>query len=71
MELIDSAHEPTIMRLTPQLVPILAHVMGPPEHQLQDETRHQLVQLVKFIYEKQASLIQPYRALIAAMQEEE
>ena len=59
------------MSLTPRLVPILAHVMSPPEEQLQDETRHQLVQLVKFIYEKQASLIQPYQSLMAAMQEEE
>ncbi|KAF2679788.1 ARM repeat-containing protein [Lentithecium fluviatile CBS 122367] len=43
------ANEATVQQLTPRLMPIFEKVLGPPEEQLQDETRQQLVQLVKYL----------------------
>lgn len=45
----DQANEPTIQQLTPQLMTIFEKVLGPPEEQLEDETRSQLVELVKYL----------------------
>ncbi|KAF2423420.1 ARM repeat-containing protein [Tothia fuscella] len=42
-------NNPAMRSLTPQMEPILQQVMGPPEEQLDDETREQLVQLVEFL----------------------
>ncbi|KAF2463063.1 ARM repeat-containing protein [Lindgomyces ingoldianus] len=44
------ANEPTIQQLTPQLMAIFEKVLGPPEEQLEDETRTQLVELVKYLH---------------------
>ena len=68
MSFSDSAGEPTIVGLTPRLIPVVAKVMGPPETQLQATTRTQLTQLVKYVYQKQSSLIQPYPVLLQAIQ---
>lgn len=38
-----------MQRLTPRLMPIFQKVLGPPEDQLLDETRAQLVELVKYL----------------------
>ncbi|KAF2117365.1 armadillo-type protein [Lophiotrema nucula] len=43
------ANEPTVQQLTPQLMPVFEKVLGPPEEQLEDETRAQLVELVKYV----------------------
>ncbi|KAF2199574.1 ARM repeat-containing protein [Delitschia confertaspora ATCC 74209] len=43
------ANEPTVQQLTPTLMPIFEKVLSPPEEQLEDETRSQLVELVKYI----------------------
>jgi hypothetical protein len=43
------ANHPTIMRLTPSLMLVFEKVLGPPEEQLEDETRAQLVELVKYL----------------------
>lgn len=56
----------TIQGLTPQLLPALNHVMGPPEEQLNDETRGQLVELAKYIQSKQSSALQGFTHLQAA-----
>ena len=45
----DQANEPTIQQATPTLMPIFEQVLGPPEDQLEDETRAQLVELVKYL----------------------
>ncbi|MCJ1282366.1 hypothetical protein MMC26_001689 [Xylographa opegraphella] len=58
-----SSGNDTMLGLTPQLLPIVAHVMGPPEAQLTTTTREQLVQLVKFVYQNQPALIQQYPVL--------
>lgn len=38
-----------MMSQTPQLLPILQQVLGPPEEQLDDETRSKVVQLVQYL----------------------
>jgi len=43
------ANDPTIMQLTPSLMPVFEKVLGPPEEQLEDETRAQLLELVKYL----------------------
>ena len=48
--LIDSANEPIIVSLTPQLLPILSSILSPPEEQLNDKTRDQVIQMVKYIF---------------------
>ena len=37
------------MQLTPSLMLVFEKVLGPPEEQLEDETRAQLVELVKYL----------------------
>ncbi|KAF2870215.1 armadillo-type protein [Massariosphaeria phaeospora] len=43
------ANEPTVQQLTPTLMPIFEQVLGPPEEQLHEETRSQLIELVKYL----------------------
>ena len=62
---LDSASNPTILRLTPQFLPVLAHVLSPPKEQLKDKTRVQLVQLVKFVASKQPEMVREYDVLRA------
>ena len=42
-------NEPTIQQLTPALMGVFEKVLGPPEEQLEDETRSQLVELVQYV----------------------
>ncbi|KAL8925309.1 MAG: hypothetical protein Q9208_003599 [Pyrenodesmia sp. 3 TL-2023] len=62
-----SAGEPTILGLTPQLLPVLEKVLGEPENQLNDETREQVVQMVKFIHGKEPQMVGKYAGLVAAV----
>lgn len=43
------ANDPTVQQLTPQLMPIFEKVLSPPEEQLEEETRSQLVELVQYL----------------------
>ncbi|KAF2279776.1 ARM repeat-containing protein [Westerdykella ornata] len=43
------AQEPTVQQLTPRLMPVFEKVLSPPEDQLEDETRAQLLELVKYL----------------------
>lgn len=63
----DSAAEPTIISLTPQLVPVFAQVLGPPEDQLKDETREQLIELVRFVHSKRPELVERHEGLMALL----
>ena len=63
----DSKGEPTIINLTPKIVPILAQVMGPPADQLKEEVREQLTQLIRFLHEKQPALIRAHESLQAVL----
>jgi hypothetical protein len=54
---------PTIMALTPQLIPVFAAVLGEPAEQLEPDTRSRIVAVVKFIHGKDASLIQGNQVL--------
>lgn len=47
----------TIINLTPQLIPIFASILGEPSEQLENDTRSKVVEVVKFIHGKNASLI--------------
>lgn len=59
----DSASEPTILSLTPQLLPILNHVLSPPDEQLGDTTRSQLVEMVKYVHGKYPQEVRKYERL--------
>jgi len=48
----DRNHDSTIQGLTQQLVPVFQKVLGPPEEQLDDETREQVVELVKYLQQQ-------------------
>ncbi|KAL8946125.1 MAG: hypothetical protein Q9222_007434, partial [Ikaeria aurantiellina] len=63
-----SQGEPTILSLTPQLLPVLEQVLGPPEEQLDEGTREQVVEMVRFIYGKQAQLVKGYPGLMGVVQ---
>ena len=60
---VDSSGNPTILNLTPQLLPILDKVLSPPEDQVKDSTRAQLVQMVKFIASKHPREISGFERL--------
>lgn len=45
----DQKQDPTVQQLTPQLMPIFEKVLSPPEEQLEEETRSQLVELVQYL----------------------
>ncbi|KAI4182894.1 MAG: hypothetical protein L6R41_005718 [Letrouitia leprolyta] len=62
-----SEGEPTILSLTPQLLPIVEKVLGPPTTQLDDETREQVVEMVKFIHSKQPQMVQKYAGLMSVL----
>ncbi|KAL8832945.1 MAG: hypothetical protein Q9170_004648, partial [Blastenia crenularia] len=62
-----SAGEPTILGLTPQLLPILEKVLGPPEEQLNEKTREQVVEMVKFIHSKQPQMVGKYSGLVGVV----
>ncbi|MDI1489575.1 MAG: hypothetical protein OHK93_000772 [Ramalina farinacea] len=56
--------EPTLISLTPQLLPILAEVLAPePKDQLKEETRGKLVQLVGFLAGKDRKEVGKYEVL--------
>jgi hypothetical protein len=52
IESLDQNGNSVIQQLTPQVAPVIQKVLGPPEEQLDDETREQLVQLVKWLQTK-------------------
>jgi importin-4 len=47
--------DPTIMALTPKLIPAIKAVLGEPEEQLNDETREQVQQLAMFLQQNMTS----------------
>lgn len=59
----DSSSEPTILSLTPQLLHVLNQVMAPPYDQLNDATREQLIQLVRFVHGKHPTLLDEHETL--------
>ncbi|KAL9022860.1 MAG: hypothetical protein Q9196_007499, partial [Gyalolechia fulgens] len=62
-----SEGQPTILSLTPQLLPILEMVLGPPVTQLDDKTREQVVEMVKFIHSKKPEMVRGYTGLMRAV----
>ncbi|KAF8471306.1 putative importin beta-4 subunit [Kalaharituber pfeilii] len=58
------ASNPNVFVMTQQLVAIFSQVLSPPEEQLKPETRAQLIELIKFIYGKDQSVLANYRNLV-------
>lgn len=56
----------TIQGLTPQVLPVLNHVMGEPKEQLNDETRHSIALLAKYINSENAGALSGHANLMAA-----
>jgi importin-4 len=48
----DRTNNPLIQQLTPQVAPAIQKVLGPPEEQLDQETRLQLTELVQYLSQK-------------------
>ena len=62
----DQQSNPTMISLTPSLLPILAEVMAPtPPGQLTDATRENLTELVQFLATKQPAEVRKYEGLAA------
>ncbi|KAI9894381.1 MAG: Aminopeptidase 2 mitochondrial [Vezdaea aestivalis] len=58
----------TVIGLSEQIVPAVAKVLSPPDKQLSTETRSSVVQLVKFLHQKQPALLANDPVLIQAAQ---
>jgi hypothetical protein len=59
----DLQEHPIIIGLTPKLLPVFNSVLGDPLEQLDLETRQKLIQTVKFIQSKNASLLNGHEVL--------
>ena len=59
----DQAKNSTIQSLTPQIIRALASVLAPPEDQLSEARRTEVVQLVKYLHQQQPGLLQEYPGL--------
>lgn len=57
------AKNSTIQSLTPQIIRALASVLAPPEDQLSEARRTEVVQLVKYLHQQQPGLLQEYPGL--------
>lgn len=57
----------TIIELTPKLIPVFASVLSEPAEQLDDPTREKVIAIVKFIGEKNPSLVRGNEKLMAAL----
>ncbi|KAI9790991.1 MAG: hypothetical protein M1816_004558 [Peltula sp. TS41687] len=55
---------PAVRGQTARLVPILAQVLSPPMEQLVDQTRSEVVMLVKYLHKQQPALIQDKKVLM-------
>jgi hypothetical protein len=63
----DQHENPIILGLTPKLIPVFATVLGEPTEQLDLETRHKLIQTVKFIHSKNPALINGNETLMVCV----
>lgn len=65
LQTTDQGGNQTVGGLTTQFVPIIASVLSPPGEQLSPETRQNLTELVRFLYEQDENLIRGYDNLMA------
>ena len=61
---LDKNSNQTIFGMTQQFLPIIAAVLSPPEEQLTLETRRELIELVKFLFKTEPSILRGYDNLI-------
>ena len=65
---LDQHENPIILGLTPKLIPVFSTILGEPLEQLDPETRHKLIQTVKFIHSKNPTLINGNEVLMGCVQ---
>lgn len=56
--------EPTVQQLTPKLIPVFEKVLGPPQEQLDDDSRVHVKQTVHFLYGQHPDLFQGREQLL-------
>ncbi|KAI9663594.1 MAG: hypothetical protein M1829_006053 [Trizodia sp. TS-e1964] len=57
----------TVESLTPQLIPIFASALSPPEKQLDELTRGKLIELIKYLHKQEPTLINHNPVLMACI----
>lgn len=57
--------EPTVMSLTPQLIPVFEKVLSPPNEQLTAETRVLVQKIVQQLYQAKPDLFQAHQGVLA------
>ena len=60
----DEHSEPTVQSLTPQLIPLFEKVLGPPEEQLDEETRQLIQRAVQVLFKAHPELFQGHTELL-------
>jgi hypothetical protein len=68
LTLPDQHEHPIILGLTPKLIPVFSTVLSEPLEQLDLDTRHKVIQTVKFIHSKNPSLITGNEVLMGCLQ---
>lgn len=63
--LLDDENNSTIQSLTPKLIPVFEKVLGPPEEQLEKDTRQLLVHAVQILYKAKPDLFRGHEELVA------
>lgn len=66
---LDQHNNPTILKLTPNLIPVFTKVLSPPLEQLDDETREKVKQTVDFLAKQHPELVRGNEALLAVLQD--
>ena len=56
-----------MLQQTPALIPVLAAVLSPPAEQLKDDTRAQLLELVRYLHKQQPGCVQDHEILRAVV----
>ncbi|KAL8864576.1 MAG: hypothetical protein Q9174_007300, partial [Haloplaca sp. 1 TL-2023] len=62
-----SNSNPTLLSLTPKLLPIMNEVLGPPEKQLSEKTRGEVVEMVRFLYGKEPGMVREFGVLMGVV----
>lgn len=60
----DEANEPTVQSLTSKLIGVFEKVLGPPEDQLEDETRQVVQRIVQSLFKAKPELFQGHEQVL-------
>ncbi len=64
----DQSGNQIMLQQTQTLLPVLAEVLSPPTEQLKDDTRKQVVELVRFLHKQQPGLVDGNDVLMGVVQ---